>query len=79
MALILSAKGQFLLDIEKISEDELTELALENDAEDVLVEHDHYEVICETADFDKLAEALKKEGLSPIHLNLLTFPVHLFQ
>ena len=62
------------MDIEKISEDELTELALENDAEDVLVEHDHYEVICETSDFDKLAEAFEKRGVEPDSSELAYLP-----
>jgi len=74
LAFNFKRKGQFLLDIEKISEDELTELALENDAEDVLVEPDHYEVICETSDFDKLAEAFEKRGVEPDSSELAYLP-----
>ena len=61
LAFNFKRKGQFLLALDKISEDELTELALDNEAEDVLVEDEHYEVICETADFDKLAEAFEQK------------------
>ena len=61
LAFNFGAEDNFFWMQEKISEDELTELALENEAEDVLVEQDHYEVICETADFDKLAEAFEKK------------------
>ena len=74
LAFNFKRKGQFLLDAEKISEDELTELALENEAEDVLVEQDHYEVICETADFDKLAEAFEKKGIKPDSSELAYLP-----
>ena len=72
MPWLLTSSGRAnFIGSDKISEDALTELALENDAEDVLVEDDHYEIICETADFDKLADAFEKKGLSQIRLNWL--------
>ena len=52
-----------------MDEDALTELALENDAEDVVVEKEHYEVICETGQYDKLADAFCKAEVSLIHPN----------
>ena len=52
----------------------MTELALENEAEDVLVEDEHYEVICETADFYKLAEAFEKRGVEPDSSELAYLP-----
>ena len=55
-------------------EDDLTELALDNEAEDVLVEDDHYEVVCETADFDRLAEAFEKKGIEPDSSELAYLP-----
>lgn len=57
--------GQFLIAREKIEEDALTELALENDAEDFLAEKDHYEIICHVSQYDQLAEALEKAAISP--------------
>ncbi len=67
-------KGQFLLGKEKIGEDALTELALENDAEDVLVEVEHYEVICETLHYDQIADALSKSEITPDSSELAYIP-----
>ena len=74
LAFNFKRKGQFLLALDKISEDELTELALENEAEDVLVEDDHYEVVCETADFYSMAEAFEKKGVEPDSSELAYLP-----
>lgn len=74
LAFNFKRKGQFLLALDKIAEDELTELALENEAEDVLVEDDHYEIICEVAEFDRLAEAFEKKGIEPDSSELAYLP-----
>jgi YebC/PmpR family DNA-binding regulatory protein len=70
-------KGQFLLARDKMDEDALTELALENDAEDVIAEKEHYEIICETSQYDKLAEALSEAGVSPDSSELAYLPENL--
>ena len=72
-------KGQFLLAKEKSGEDALTELALENDAEDVVVEVEHYEVICETAQYDQIADALSKSEISPDSSELAYIPDNVVQ
>ena len=74
LAFNFKRKGQFLLALDKMPEDDLTELALDNEAEDVLVEDDHYEVVCETADFDRLAEAFEKKGIEPDSSELAYLP-----
>lgn len=74
LAFNFKRKGQFLLALDKIPEDDLTELALDNEAEDVLVEDDHYEVICETSDFDRLAEAFENKGVVPDSSELAYLP-----
>ena len=74
LAFNFKRKGQFLLALDKMPEDDLTELALDNEAEDVLVEDDHYEVVCETADFDRLAEAFEKKGVEPDSSELAYLP-----
>jgi YebC/PmpR family DNA-binding regulatory protein len=74
LAFNFKRKGQFLLALDKIAEDELTELALENEAEDVLIEDDHYEVICEVSEFDRLAEAFEKKGIEPDSSELAYLP-----
>ena len=60
LAFNFKRKGQFLIAKDKIDEDAITELALENDAEDIITESDHYEIVCETAQYDSLADALDK-------------------
>jgi YebC/PmpR family DNA-binding regulatory protein len=77
LAFNFKRKGQFLLSLEKISEDALTELALENEAEDVVIEEDHYEVICEASLFDRLAEAFEKNGIEPESSELAYLPNNL--
>lgn len=74
LAFNFKRKGQFLIARDKISEDALTELALENEAEDIVLEDDHYEVICETAEFDKLSHAFEKIGLEPDSSELAYLP-----
>ena len=74
LAFNFKRKGQFLLALEKISEDELTELALDNEAEDILTEEDHYEVVCETSEFDRLAEAFERRGIEPDSSELAYLP-----
>ncbi|MBG29392.1 MAG: YebC/PmpR family DNA-binding transcriptional regulator [Opitutae bacterium] len=67
-------KGQFLIDSEKIEEDGLMEIALENDAEDVVVEKDHFEVLCEVSNFDKLSQAFAEAGIEPDSAELAYVP-----
>ena len=67
-------KGQFLIALEKCKEDALMEIALENDAEDVIVEKDHFEVLCEIANFDKLSQALSVSGIEPDSAELAYVP-----
>jgi len=69
--------GQFLLSLDKMSEDDLTELALENEAEDVIVEDDHFEVIVETSNFDRMAEAFEGKGIEPDSSELAYLPNNL--
>ncbi len=74
LAFNFKRKGQFLLALEKISEDDLTMLALENEAEDVLVEEDHFEVVCETTHFDLLSDAFEQKGVQPDSSELVYLP-----
>ncbi len=70
-------KGQFLIAKDKINEDPLTELGLENDAVDIIVEDDHYEVLCEVSAFDKLSQALESAEVSPDSAELVYLPENL--
>ena len=66
LAFNFKRKGQFLIAKDKMEEDAITELALENDAEDIITESDHYEIVCETAQYDTLADALNEADSSEL-------------
>ena len=50
------------------------EFAWEIDAEDVIVEKDHFEVLCEVSNFDKLSQALAEAGIEPDSAELAYVP-----
>ena len=77
LAFNFKRKGQFLLSLEKISEDDLTELALDNEADDVLIEEDHYEVLCEPGQFDRVADAFEQASIEPDSSELAYIPNNL--
>jgi YebC/PmpR family DNA-binding regulatory protein len=79
LAFNFKRKGQILIAKEKIDEDALTEIALENDAEDVIVEEEHFEVICETANYDKIAGALSDATIEPDSSELVYLPNNLVE
>ena len=72
-------KGQFLIAKNKMEEDTITELAMVNDAEDIISESDHYEIVCETAQYDALAEALSKAGVEADSSELAYLPNNIVQ
>jgi len=74
LAFNFKRKGQFLVACEKMDEDSITEIALENDAEDVISGGDHYEIICGTSEYDSLAEAFEKAGITPDSSELAYIP-----
>ena len=77
LAFNFKRKGQILLSRNKMDEDSLTELALENDAEDIVTEKEHYEIICETSQYDRLAEAFDKAGIETDSSELAYLPNNL--
>lgn len=66
--------GQFLVDAGKASEDQLMEIALENGAEDVINNGDHFELRCALADFDAIASALEAAGIATESAELAYIP-----
>ena len=62
-----------------MEEDAITELALENDAEDIIAESDHYEIVCETAQYDALADALNEAGVEADSSELAYLPNNVVQ
>ena len=70
-------KGQFLIAKDKVDEDTLTELALENDADDVVAEEDHFEVLSEVSEFDKFTQALNAAEIEADSAELVYLPENL--
>lgn len=70
-------KGQFLIAKEKTDEDTLTELALENDADDVVAEKEHFEVLSEVSEFDKFTQALNAAEIEADSAELVYLPENL--
>ena len=72
--------GQFLIALEKVTEDKLMEVALEAYADDVITSDQGYEVRCVVHAFDKVAHALERAGIKSdsaeiAHIPKTTVPV----
>jgi YebC/PmpR family DNA-binding regulatory protein len=71
--------GQFLIAADKTTEDDLMELALENGADDVINNEDHFEVRCGLSEFDHMSSALEKAGIQPDSAELAYIPGNVTQ
>jgi len=77
LARFFNKQGQFIISKEKVGEDKLMELALDNGADDVKTEGDAFEVLCPIGAFDKLAQALSDAGISPDESEIAYIPTSL--
>jgi YebC/PmpR family DNA-binding regulatory protein len=66
--------GQFLIPRHAITEDALTELALEAGADDIITTEDGYELRCAVHAFDRIAHALDDRKIKPAHAELAYIP-----
>src|SRR5271156_2354921 len=64
---LFSKKGLIIVDKSKVSEDKLTEIALEAGADDLSDEGDTWEVIADPKAFDSVLAAIKAAKISPEH------------
>ena len=67
-------QGQFLIAADKTTEDQLMEIAIENGAEDVINNDDHFEIRCPLSEFDGLSSALEKAGIEAESAELAYIP-----
>jgi len=74
LAFNFQRKGQFIIDAEKATEDQLMEIALEAGAEDIQNEGDHFEVFCELTDFDALSKAFSDADIVPDEAEITYIP-----
>ncbi|MDR2668131.1 MAG: YebC/PmpR family DNA-binding transcriptional regulator [Puniceicoccales bacterium] len=56
--------GQFIVDKSAVDEERLMEVALDNGAEDIVVEEENFEVLCPLASFYALGQALEREKIA---------------
>lgn len=62
LAFNFEKKGQFIVEAEGVSEEDLMEVALEAGAEDIKNNGDYFEVLCAIGDYDAVATALEDKG-----------------
>ena len=76
VSFMFDEKGQIIVDKEEcdLSADDLMMLALDSGAEDFSEEEDSFEVVTAPADFDKVREALEKEGISMVSADVVMLP-----
>ncbi|WP_221031295.1 YebC/PmpR family DNA-binding transcriptional regulator [Actomonas aquatica] len=68
--------GQFLIAKDASTEDQLMELALEAGADDVITSDEGYELRCEIAAFDAVAQALDQAGITPENAEIAYIPTN---
>ena len=67
-------QGQFLIDAKKATEEQLLEIGLENDADDIINNGDHFELRCDLTRFDALSSALESADIQPDSAELAYIP-----
>ncbi len=67
-------KGQFLISAEAVDEEQLMEVAIEAGAEDVVNNGDHFEILCEMTEFDRVVQAMEKAGIPTESAELAYLP-----
>ena len=74
VAYMFDKKGLILVDKEKISEEELMDLALESGAEDVVEEESEFQILTAPEEFDDVRGALEEGGLSFLDASVSMIP-----
>jgi len=67
-------KGQFIVEADQISEEDLMEVVLEAGAEDIKNEGDHYEIICPLTEYDAVSQALSDKEVETASSELAYLP-----
>jgi YebC/PmpR family DNA-binding regulatory protein len=63
VAYMFESKGMVVIDQAAAEEDKVYEIALENGAEDIKTEDDHFEIICPPESFEAVREAIVSAGI----------------
>lgn len=71
---IFKRVGQFLIDKNSVKEEDIMNIALDNNTEDIINQETHYELICSILEFDTLGLALDKAKISPESAEIVYLP-----
>lgn len=71
---MFSKKGEIIVEGDKISEDELMEIALNAGADDVVCEDNTFTVYTSPQDYSKVLEAIKSKGIVPVSARIGYIP-----
>jgi len=63
VAYMFESKGMVVIDRSAAEEDKVYEVALENGAEDILTEGDHFEIVCGPEAFERLRDGIVAAGI----------------
>ncbi|MDR1689886.1 MAG: YebC/PmpR family DNA-binding transcriptional regulator [Clostridiales bacterium] len=74
VSFMFDEKGRVMIEREAGDEDEITEIAIEAGAEDVVVSDDGYEIITEPDDFSPVREAFEKSGVAILSAGVEKIP-----
>jgi YebC/PmpR family DNA-binding regulatory protein len=74
VSFMFDEKGRVMIERGEGSEDEITEIAIEAGAEDVLVSSDGYEIITEPDDFSPVREAFEKSSVAILSAGVEKIP-----
>ncbi len=74
VAWMFENKGLIVVDKEKVSEEELMDLAIEAGADDVLEEETEFQVTTTPEDFDAVRESLEQSGIAFLDASLSMIP-----
>ena len=74
VAWLFESKGLFMIDAEKVEEDALMEIAMEAGADDLELQGDKFQILCDVPDFQKVSEALKAAEIEPDVAKLTRIP-----
>lgn len=67
-------KGLIYVERDKVSEDEILEVALESGAQDVRVEEDSYEIVTEPKNFENVKKALEEKNIPYTQAEITMIP-----
>ena len=74
VSFMFNRSGQFIVSADKVSEDELMELAIEAGAEDFIAQPEYYEIITPIEAYESVAQALAGKEIEPDSSELARLP-----